>query len=198
MKAQGRIFSLDSHKGAVDLLLTAIVQGVDVSTPSLHADRVRALRDDVTASTMDRLRARFSPEQLEHLVGDVLADSYESANFDIEVEHRGGRGEHGADLLVSLTDPVGLIHKIAVQVKMFEKELAGVRGLDQLAEAREWYGTVNGLLVTTAETVSEDVNRRHRELTDEGMNIKIITRADLLQHMVRFLGEGESGIASDA
>lgn len=107
------------------------------------------------------------------------------------VERTAGSGERGADAICTFIDPLGVQHRTAVQIKMWDGEIRSTRPLDQLAVAFMAYeGITAGVIFTTAMSVSEKFEEARRALeTKVGKPVHVIVRKKVLQLFLTHLSD---------
>jgi hypothetical protein len=185
MTCRSRMWSLDGYADAVDRLMTAIEGGVDTRTPEPEAKKVQGFFDSIRDAAWKSISTRFQGAEFEKLVHELFQRIYIGG----KVEHTGGRGEHGADLIVFTRDALGLEYKVAVQVKLHEETHDDTTALEQVAEARKVHRVDAGVVVTTAENTSDRFDRRVAKLADElGIDIRVITRDEFVELVLAHLG----------
>ncbi len=130
------------------------------------------------------LRAKTGKELLP-LATQLIHETHKSKNLErflaqvfektpgveeIKEHGRGGwRTDHGADLIVTMLDPLGFERKIIVQVKSYEGEHLDLSAVEQVKTGIEEFGGDAGMIITTAEgtekledeieKISRDINR---------------------------------------
>ena len=151
MRNMGRTWSIDALGMAVDALVAAIENGVGPLLPQPEAHKFQEFFVAVRAAAWQAITTRYNGAQLEQLVLRLFQKIYAGGT----VKHTGGAGEKGADLLVATQDPLGLEYKVAVQVKLHNGVHDDTHALDQLKQARDAHHVDAGVVVTTAESVSD-------------------------------------------
>ena len=117
----------------------------------------------------------WAAAELEDLIVRLLRHKYRSVNPNSRVEAKGGAGEHGIDVLVTLPDPLGISLKIGVQVKKHDGIESDSHSLDQIAEAHKYWGLHAGIVLTTATEISGEVELRREALSEQlGIDIQVI------------------------
>src|SRR5262249_21249355 len=130
----------------------------------------------------------------EHLVRRLFERIYK----DGRVEHWGGAGEKGADLIVFTRDPLGIEYKIAVQVKLHEGTEHDTKALSQIKLAREYHKVDAGVVVTTAEQMSETFQARREALEEElGIDIRVVDRDEFVELVMAHLGKAKANVRDD-
>jgi hypothetical protein len=123
---------------------------------------------------------------------------FECIYKDGRVEHWGGAGEKGADLIVFTRDPLGIEYKIAVQVKLHEGTEDDTKALSQIKQAREYHKVDAGVVVTTAELMSETFQVRREELEEElGIDIRVVDRDEFVELVMAHLGKAKANVRDD-
>lgn len=150
-------------------------------------DRLPKVFSVVEAATWEALQKQFHGAEFERPCVLLLEILYGDEN----VEHTGGSGERGADAICNYTDPLGLGHRLAVQIKMWSWDADWTRPLDQLRQAYEAYdGITGGVILSTSERVSARFEAHRRELEAElHIPIKFILRGELIRLFMAHLPE---------
>lgn len=184
MRSMSRMWSVDALGEAVERLVAAIERGVDTRRAQAHAEKLFELAGAVRGLTWDCIKGRYKAAELEHLVHALLKRVYAGGR----VEHRGGAGERGADLIVFTQDALDLEYKIAVQVKMHHGVDDDLQSLDQIRLARSHHKVDAGVVITTATETSERFNKHRDALEAElEMDIRVITRDEFLRLVLAHL-----------
>lgn len=102
------------------------------------------------------------------------------------VEHTGGSGERGADAICQFIDPLGVQHRLAVQIKMWEWDADWTRPLDQVRQA---YGAYEGITAAAIISTSKGVTATFADKVEALQNelripIKVILREELLRMFI--------------
>ncbi|MEQ9498737.1 MAG: restriction endonuclease [Deltaproteobacteria bacterium] len=185
MRARSRMWSIDSLGNAVDDLITAIEAGRDTHQPQGDEDRTFSYVNALRQEAWRILASTYQAAELERLIKVLFERLYP----DGHVDHVAGPAERGADLVLYTADPLGLEYRVVIQVKHHVGVHDDVHALDQIKQATEFYGAHAGVVVTTAEDVSEKFAARCEALQSElRINVKIITREELLSLLLQHVG----------
>jgi hypothetical protein len=180
-----RMWSVDGLARQIDALISAIESGRDTTTPQTHSAKFDVLVDATQRATWEAIRAQYKAAELEHLVLRVLQGVY----ADGDVQHWGGAGEKGADLIVTSRDPLGLEFRIGVQVKMHLGVDDDLHSLEQIKVAAKYHRLDAGIVVTTAQSVTERFETRREALEAElGIDIRVMLRDEFLKLVLRHAG----------
>lgn len=186
MRSMSRMWSLDALGDKIELIVSAINRGDDTSSPQPEEHKFNELSSAITEAAWEGIKARYKGAELERLVLRVLAEVYD------DIEHRGGPGEKGADLIALTRDPLGLEFKVGVQVKLHEGVDDDTHSLNQIKLAREVHGIDAGIVLTTAKTLSPRFVELHQKLEGElRIDIKVITRGEFVRLLLAHLGAPE-------
>ena len=162
--ARSRMWNVDSLADQILRLIEAIERGDDVSCPELETDKLASIHDLATTAIEKELRKKFHGSEFEKPVEMLLKQIYGEEN----VERHAGRSEHGADFVCLSTDGLGIEHKVAVQVKMWEGTAASYLPLDQIRRAHENHEKIGaGVILTMAEDFEEDFKEKKKCLEKE-------------------------------
>jgi hypothetical protein len=141
----------------------------------------------VEVATWEALQKQFHGAEFERPCVLLLEALYGDGN----VEHTGGSGERGADAIVTHDDPLGVTHRLAVQVKMWSWDADWTRPLEQIRQASGAYeGITGGVILSTSERVSERFEEHRRKLEAElRIPIRVVLRQELVRLFVAHLPE---------
>ena len=149
-----------------------------------EAEKFGAVFSAAREAVWKSIRSHYKAAELERLIHRLMAAVYVGGR----VEHCGGAGEKGADLIVYSQDPLGLEYKIGVQVKMHEGVHDDTHALEQLRLARKEHRIDAGVVVTTAEKTSDGFEAKRGLLEQElGIDIRVIARDELVVLVMRYL-----------
>ncbi len=185
MRNLSRMWSVDSLAEPIERLLSAVRAGRDTVRVQPEAEKFHAFFDAVKQATWAAMQSRYKAAELEKLVHRLFTAVYRGGR----VEHWGGAGERGADIIVYTIDPLGLEYKIGVQVKMHDGVHDDGHALEQLRLARSVHRIDAGVIVTTAERTSDSFEDRRAGLEAElGIDLKVIARDELILLVMKHLG----------
>ena len=194
MRNQSRMWAIDALGAAVDALIAAIETGKDTLTPEPEVRKAEGFFEAVRQAAWKHIDEKYKGAEFEHLVHRLFECIYK----DGRVEHWGGAGEKGADLIVFTRDPLGIEYKIAVQVKLYEGVQDSTKALSQIKQAREHHRVDAGVVVTTAEQVSEAFLAKREALEEElGIDIRVVDRDELVELVMAHLGTAKANIRDD-
>jgi hypothetical protein len=115
------------------------------------------------------------------------------------VEHRGGAGEKGVDLVAVTRDSLDLEYRIGIQVKLHEGVENDPHSLHQIEQAKEAHRIDAGIVLTTATSLGEAFLKHHEELQERlGIDIKVITRDEFVRLLLAHLGAARDEAISAA
>lgn len=190
MRNMRRMWGIDYLANAVERLCEAIATGADVRTPHAPSARHEAFfskaRASIVAAVWAELQQAVQGAELESLLVPVLEFAYGKG----QVEAVGGRGEKGADIMVNTRGPRGLRFRTAIQVKMHDGTQYDDRVVAQLAQAHRERNAQAGVLLTTAEEISPDLEAKLTQLSTElDIDIQAWTREDVVRLLTSYLFE---------
>jgi hypothetical protein len=206
MRVQSRMWNIDSLAMDVEELVAAVATGTAKPLPAALDQPlevqpvVEPFRPVPVSAALDRLPRVFSA--VEAATWEALQKQFHGAEFerpcvlllellygDENVEHTGGSGERGADAICNYTDPLGLSHRLAVQIKMWNWDADWTRPLEQIRQAYEAYdGITGGVILSTSERVSDRFEAHRRALeTELHIPVKVILRGELLRLFIAHL-----------
>ena len=189
MRNMSRMWAIDALGAAVDALIDAIQTGKDTSTAEPEVRKAEGFFEAVRQAAWKHIESKYKGAEFEHLVHRLFECIYK----DGRVEHWGGAGEKGADLIVFTRDPLGIEYKIAVQIKLHEGVEHDTSSLAQIEQAKEHHKVDAGVVVTTAEQMSEAFEVQ-RELLEEklGIDIRVVSRDEFIELVMAHLGKAKA------
>ena len=192
MRTMSRMWGIDNLGDAVEEIIAAIASDSDLSEGQTKEQRREGFLTDIRKQVADmvweRVEKVYRGAEFEHLLIPLL----ESVYGDGAVEHRGGAGEKGADLIVTTQGPLGLTFQTAIQVKMYDGTHYDTHPLDQLRRARKEHGVQAGVVLTTANEVSQEFQDALVNLGEElKIDIQAWTREDFVRLLLAHLGRRE-------
>ncbi|WP_437957219.1 restriction endonuclease [Sorangium sp. So ce119] len=194
MRNPSRMWAIDALGAAVDALIDAIGAGKDTHTPEPEVQKAEGFFEAIRQAAWQHIKQKYEGAEFEHLVRRLLECIYK----DGRVEHWGGAGEKGADLIVFTRDPLGIEYKIAVQVKLHQGTEHDTTALSQIKQAREYHKVDAGVVVTTAEQMSEAFQARREALEEElGIDIRLVDRDEFVELVMAHLGKAKANVRDD-
>ena len=185
MRSMSRMWSIDALGPQVEGLISAMEGGADTVTPEPEVQKFGGFFNAMRDAAWENIRQRYKGAEFEQLVLRLFQKIYAPGR----VEHWGGPGEKGADLIVFVQDQLGLEYKIAVQVKLYDGQIDDLHALDQVALARDAHRVDGGVVVTTANETSKQFDSHREQLEAKlGIDIRVITRDELVQLVMTHLG----------
>lgn len=185
MRNLSRMWSVDSLGPEVDKLIDVIKSGADTTTVQPAIEKLNSFLQAMHAAVWENVRTRYKGAEFEHLVHRLFEQIYR----DGTVQHWGGAGEKGADLIVFTRDALGLEYKIAVQVKLHEGTDDDLHSLEQLKQARLSHKVDAAVVVTTAVKTSRRFEEcRAATEAELGIDIRVITRDEFTKLVMTHLG----------
>lgn len=187
MRSMSRSWSVDPWKSSIEHLLSLIAQGHVPNTASPPEVRIQTFVHEMREATWRAIRARFHGAEFEVLIVRLFERLYPGAT----ISHIGGAGERGADLLVTTRDVLGFETKIAVQVKMYQGTHDDLEALEQLRTARLHHQATAGVVVSTAERLSERFEEARTQLETE-MPVRVLHGLELTTLLLAHLAGTEA------
>jgi len=190
MRTMSRIWGIDHLAEAVKRLTKAIASGEDTSVRQSPEQRrtgfLDAVREQVSDVVWSRLHETYRGAEFEHLLVLLLESVYGEGS----VEHKGGPREKGADLIVTTKGPLGLVFKTAVQAKLYDGKQFDLHPVEQLRWARDNHGVQAGVVLTTAEEVSQEVQEALTKAAEDlQIDVRVWVRDDFVRLLLRYLGQ---------
>jgi hypothetical protein len=111
MRNLSRLWNIDHLAEPVEQILKSLQEPTGPSGDD-EGDRLEALLGEIEAAGWERFRFYFQGAEFEAPCVRLLETLYGEGN----VEHTGGKNENGADAICSYRDPLGVPHRVAVQI----------------------------------------------------------------------------------
>lgn len=178
MRNMGRMWSINALGASVDRLVAVIEGGKDTTNAQPEAKKLGSFFEAVRDAAWTNIASRYKGAEFEKLVKPLFERIYSGGR----VEHIGGPGEKGADLIVYTQDALGLEYKIAVQVKLHDGTHDELHALDQIETAKRAHKVDAGVVVTTATETSDRFEKRRAALEAElAIDVRVITRDEFVE-----------------
>lgn len=151
----------------------------------VEEDRLEALLRELEAAGWERFKFHFQGAEFEAPCVRLLETLYGEGN----VEHTGGKNENGADAICTYLDPLGVPHRVAVQIKMWTWDAGWTRPLQQIKKACQSYeGITSGVILSTSERVTPEFEAARVKLQKElGLPVRVVLRRELLRLFIQHL-----------
>lgn len=177
MRVLSRMWNIDSLGPDVEALLKVVRSGAAPVAASLN--RLPKVLTSAEAAAWEEILRQFHGAEFERPCIMLLEALYGEGN----VEHTGGRSERGADAICTYTDPLGIVHRAAVQIKMWSWDADWTRPLDQIHQAHGAYeGITAGVILSTSERVSDRFEHARVNLeTELRIPIRVLLREELVR-----------------
>lgn len=110
-------------------------------------------------------------------------------NVRSEKNGSGWKSDHGADLILTVDNPMGLVDlstRMIVQIKSYQWDHNDTKAIDQIVEGMEVYGGDAGLLVTTANLTQKLADYIKEKSEETGKPIEVISGADLAKFVLKY------------
>ncbi len=177
MTARSRMWSLDGFAQTIESVISSLEAGRSVADGQTQDERFAGFVSSMREQAYKLIDHGWGGAELEDLVVRVLERRYRVVHPGARVERRGGAGEHGIDVLITLPDPLGVSLKVGVQVKKHDGVEHDTHPLEQLARAHQHWGIHAGVVLTTATEATESFEARRDALAEElGIDIRVMFR----------------------
>jgi hypothetical protein len=194
MRNMSRMWAIDALGAAVDALIDAIATGKDTRTPELEVRKAEGFFEAVRQAAWQHIESKYKGAEFEHLVRRLFECIYK----DGRVEHWGGAGEKGADMIVFTQDALGIEYKIAVQIKLHEGVEYDTTALAQIETAKQHHKIDAGVVVTTAEQMSEAFQLERETLEEKlGIDIRVVSRDEFIELVMAHLGKAKANASEN-
>jgi len=169
------------HQTVIDLVKSDPT-AEEKDKPEPFKGKIERLRQSLLTHIDDMLRKNLSDSGTEKLVLEMLRRD------GMEVLWNAGAGEKGADILWNAQLGYGLDSKIAVQVKMHWDNDNDTTGIDQLVRAFGSHQVQAGLLVTMANKLGPDLQRRLEDV-QKVHNIRVLYGVELYKRLLELVAD---------
>lgn len=183
MGNRGRMWNIDPL--SADVLELAAEAATGSSRPTFSVDRLPKVLSVVEAAAWEALQKEFHGAEFERPCVLLLETLYGAEN----VEHTGGSGERGADAIVTHVDPLGINHRLAVQIKMWTWDADWTRPLEQVRQAYGAYENITGaLILSTSERTTDRFEERRKQVEAElRIPVRVVLRKELVRAFLTHL-----------
>jgi predicted Mrr-cat superfamily restriction endonuclease len=191
MRNMMRMWNIDALGPEVEGILRALEKGTPSGAVNLEK-RMMMILEQLEGAAWKSVAHHFQGPELEKPCVTVLKRIFGEEN----VERTAGSGERGADAICTYKDPLGIEHRIAVQIKMWDLETAWTRPLEQIREAYNSYdGITSAVIISTTDGASEDFEKARRALENEiHIPVRMIFKKELLRLLITHLPNVVSSI----
>ncbi len=190
LKLQRRWWRIYLEKEFAELLSS--LNSGDVEETRTPAHNLKFLSKEIQpllAEITNRIHHTHPNTDLEILMGEV----FKEVPGVVDVQKKGGAGDHGADLLVKYKYGLPVVgleqdHVLVVQVKSFEGEHFATQAVDDIRRAFEHYPQAKmGLIVSTASSSTEQLDAELNKLVvDEGKDVALLVGSELSVFILRY------------
>jgi len=190
LKLQGRWWRI-YLKNEFDDLLNFLEKGVD-SDPKTPESNLRFLSNEIQpflSQITQRIHHTHPRTDLEHLFSEV----FKRVPGVIDVICQGGRGDHGADILVTFENgfPIPGLEQpslMVVQVKSYEGTHWSTDAVEDIKRAFDHYPEASmGLIVSTATSITTTVESELDKLREEsGKPVSVLVGPDIAAFLLRY------------
>ncbi len=176
MRVPSRMWNIDALGPEVEALLDLVQSGAE--PVPMAANRLPKVLESARQAAWAEILRQFHGAEFERPCVLLLEALYGEGN----VEHTGGIGERGADAICTFSDPLGINHRLAVQIKMWSWDADWTRPLEQVRQAHKAYeGITGGVILSTSERVTDRFESERQSLeTELHIPIRVILRDELL------------------
>ncbi|MDC0750004.1 restriction endonuclease [Polyangium mundeleinium] len=184
MRNLSRLWNIDHLGEHVEQILKGLEEPTGRGGDD-EGDRLVALLGELEVAGWERFKFHFQGAEFEAPCVRLLETLYGEGN----VEHTGGKNENGADAICTYRDPLGVPHRVAVQIKMWSWDTDWTRPLQQIKKACQSYeGITSGVILSTSERVTPGFETARTELQKElGLPVRVVLRRELLRLFIHHL-----------
>ncbi|MXW65216.1 MAG: restriction endonuclease [Bacteroidetes bacterium SB0662_bin_6] len=188
LKLRGRWWRIFDLHEEFELLVDSLKKG-EGGQPRTMETSLDRFKNEILPnfeSITKKIHRAYPGSDLEKLIAEI----FRRVPGVKDVKEQGGPGEHGADLLVIFEWGVLGQSTWVVQVKSFKDEMWETKAVDQIREALEYWGADMGVIVSTASSGSEALDKALDKLRDDtGKPVSLLIGEDVAAFLVRFGGE---------
>lgn len=155
-----------------------------------ESQRANTLRESVTdwrsqlaGHLKELLRNRLRHRSTEELVGLLLRK-----HFGDDVRWTAGPSEKGADFIAEVSTGLGQTVRLAIQVKMHWGADWDLQGLQQLEQAFVEHQVQQGLLVSMADEMGDNVRAKLKEL-EKRYDVRILHGDELYERLLELISD---------
>jgi restriction endonuclease len=184
MRNMSRLWNVDHLGRGVEQILEELQTPPDPGVDGKE-DRLDLLLRELELSAWKRFEHHFHGAEFEAPCVRLLEALYGEGS----VEHTGGKNENGADAICTYLDPLGVPHRVAVQIKMWTWDAGWTRPLQQIKQACQSYeGITSGVILSTSERVTPAFEAARAKLQKElRLPVRVVLRRDLLRLFIQHL-----------
>jgi hypothetical protein len=177
-RAQSRIIPTDKHADRV-IALYGRRQGLSDKKPEELRGRIGSWRTELISHLKKHVREALQHKNAERLIEMMLKQR------GISVDFTAGPNERGADMVgtASFASLENLNYRVAIQVKMHDKVENDTTGLDQLERALSEHRVDACLLVSFADRLGNEFDKRLRTLKRKH-NFEVLYGDDLYSELL--------------
>lgn len=184
MRNLSRLWNIDHLGEHVEQILEHLAAPQSQSNTA-EVDRLESVLIELEAAGWKQFQFHFQGAEFEEPCIRLLETLYGEEN----VEHTGGKNENGADAICTYRDPLGVPHRVAVQIKMWTWDTNWTRPLNQIRRAHQSYeGITSGVILSTSERVTPAFEAERTKLEKElGIPVRVVLRRELLRLFIQHL-----------
>ena len=184
MRNLSRLWNIDHLGQHVEQIVQRLGSPAEIADDA-EVDRLESVLRALEQHGWEKLCFHFQGAEFEDPCIRLLEAIYGEEN----VEHTAGRNENGADAICTYRDPLGVPHRVAVQIKMWEGDADWTRPLEQIRRAVDSYeGITSGVILSTAERATARFEEERVKLQKElGLPVRVLLRHELLRLFIRHL-----------
>ena len=180
------IVSIKRH----DEILNLLQQPAEALTPTVPwIHRIRPQSSNITTPVKGIIN-HLSPKEFEQLIKHLL-DEMKFENTKLTA----GAGEHGADVVMSVSTPFFDELIVVVQIKHHWPVDDDTTSIDQIRHAFDHYKAAAGLLVTSAEELGVQLQEAIEKLKTDGKTVAVLYGDELYRLALHVLASdtGDDG-----
>ncbi len=162
MKTPMRLWNISGYKSDVDKIVDALKQNKDLSKPTPIQEKLFDIKKLSKLHLEKELKEKYNATEFETPINEILKILFGQDN----VEKHAGPTEKGADFISNSKDALGVLHRNAIQVKMWFGEISALDPLEQIELAYNSHEKIDsGIVITMGTYMSEEYKKREKELS---------------------------------
>lgn len=211
LRCQSRLWRIDHLQEGVNKILAAAERGENLEAGGAGVRLTRLLREiryslrEAQREARDRIRPQITIQQLRDIeraaqLEEVLVQALQSRfPSPVVIDHTGGAGEMGADIVIRIPDLFDLEEEKLILVQLKDHEgVSDAHGLKQLETAISYYGkgptpqgrVIEAVYATLADGFTPDTEKRAMSLQKEsGVSVRLINGPTLIASIAEGLLE---------
>ncbi len=185
MKTPMRLWNIRGYKSDIDKIVNTLKRNEDLSQPTPIQEKLFEIKKLSKLHLEKELKDKYNATEFEAPIFEVLKMLY---GHD-KVEKHAGPKEKGADFISNSNDALGVLHRNAIQVKMWFDEISAFDPLDQIELAYNSHEKIDSGIVITMGTNMTDAYKQREIALSKKLHIPIHTtlKDETLELFLKYL-----------